>query len=249
MSNNKKQIQLGKIKADIIGQNICPELAKTATQLVFGDGSVDADIVFIGEAPGKNEDLQGLPFVGAAGKFLDEMLASIGMKRGGVYITNIVKYRPPNNRDPLPEEKQAFLPFLQAQLEVIKPKIVATLGKHSTNCFLPDMQISAIHGQPKRVRVIKSNPPRVGGQDVDGVQGSKEKRATRTSGTKSESRTQLTPQSATKLVGASGSARRQDELVLIILPLFHPAAALYNAGLKSTLLDDFARIPAILKQL
>lgn len=197
-----KQARLEQIKTEIVAQNICPDLAKQATQLVFGDGSVDADIVFIGEAPGKNEDLQGLPFVGAAGKFLNEMLASIGLERQDVYITNIVKYRPPNNRDPLPEEKQAFLPFLQAQLEVIKPKIVATLGKHSTNCFLPDMQISQIHGQPKRIRVK-----------------------------------------------GKGLRAEQDELVLVILPLFHPAAALYNGGMRQTLIDDFARIPTIINKL
>ena len=202
MSTKTKQQELERIQSDIIGQNICPELAKTATQLVFGDGSVDGDIVFIGEAPGKNEDLQGLPFVGAAGKFLDEMLASIGLERKDVYITNIVKYRPPNNRDPLPEEKQAFLPFLQAQLEVIKPKIVATLGKHSTNCFLPDMQISQIHGQPKRIRV-------------------------------------------------KGKGLRAEQAIAtwVILPLFHPAAALYNGAMRQTLLDDFALIPAILNKL
>ena len=202
MSTKTKQQELERIQSDIIGQNICPELAKTATQLVFGDGSVDGDIVFIGEAPGKNEDLQGLPFVGAAGKFLDEMLASIGLERKDVYITNIVKYRPPNNRDPLPEEKQAFLPFLQAQLEVIKPKIVATLGKHSTNCFLPDMQISQIHGQPKRIRV-------------------------------------------------KGKGLRAEQAIAtwVILPLFHPAAALYNRAMRQTLLDDFALIPAILNKL
>ena len=202
MSTKTKQQELERIQSDIIGQNICPELAKTATQLVFGDGSVDGDIVFIGEAPGKNEDLQGLPFVGAAGKFLDEMLASIGLERKDVYITNIVKYRPPNNRDLLPEEKQAFLPFLQAQLEVIKPTIVATLGKHSTNCFLPDMQISQIHGQPKRIRV-------------------------------------------------KGKGLRAEQAIAtwVILPLFHPAAALYNGAMRQTLLDDFALIPAILNKL
>ena len=91
-----------------------PELAAAATQLVFGDGNPDADVVFIGEAPGKNEDLQGKPFVGAAGKFLNEMLAMIDLKREDIYITNIVKYRPPNNRDPFPEEKKAFLPYLQS---------------------------------------------------------------------------------------------------------------------------------------
>src|SRR5579884_3528710 len=126
-----KQAKLDEIVQQIINGDPVPELRKGATQLVFGDGNPDAEIVFIGEAPGKNEDLQGKPFVGAAGKFLNEMLEMIGMKREDVYITNIVKYRPPNNRDPYPEEKNVFLPFLQAQLEVIKPKIVVTLGRHS----------------------------------------------------------------------------------------------------------------------
>lgn len=187
MASKTKQELLDQIKVDIIKNNICPDLAKTATQLVFGDGNPDADIVFIGEAPGKNEDLKGLPFVGAAGKFLDEMLASIDLKRSDVYITNIVKYRPPNNRDPLPDEKEVFLPYLQSQLEVIKPKVVVTLGRHSTSCFLPGLSISAIHGQPKRLK----------GQ--------------------------------------------------VYLPLFHPAAALYNGGLRQTLLEDFSKIPAILE--
>ena len=101
-----KQKALDNLAAEIIKDKICPDLAAQATQLVMGDGNADADIVFIGEAPGKNEDLQGKPFVGAAGKFLDEMLAAAGLQRQDVYITNIVKYRPPNNRDPLPEEKR-----------------------------------------------------------------------------------------------------------------------------------------------
>ena len=125
------QAQLDQIAAEIIAKNICPELADQATQLVLGDGNINADIVFIGEAPGKNEDEQGLPFVGAAGKFLNEMLAQAGMDRSDVYITNIVKYRPPNNRDPLPEEKKAFWPYLLRQLEIINPKVVITLGRHS----------------------------------------------------------------------------------------------------------------------
>src|SRR5665213_867629 len=100
-----KQAQLDRIKESILSDNVCPQLAATATQLVFGDGNPDAQVVFIGEAPGKNEDEQGLPFVGAAGRFLNEMLESIGLTRSDIYITNIVKYRPPNNRDPLPEEK------------------------------------------------------------------------------------------------------------------------------------------------
>src|SRR6476646_8428368 len=106
-----KPQQLDELKQRILDDNVCPELAAQATQLVFGDGNPDADIVFIGEAPGKNEDLQGKPFVGASGKFLNEMLEMIGLKREDVYITNIVKYRPPGNRDPLPDEKKTFLPY------------------------------------------------------------------------------------------------------------------------------------------
>src|ERR1700733_14789664 len=135
-----KQIELEAIKKDILKDKVCPELAASATQLVFGDGNLDAEIVFIGEAPGKNEDEQGLPFVGAAGKFLNEMLAAAGLERRDVYITNIVKYRPPNNRDPLPEEKKAFWPYLLKQLQIIEPKVVITLGRHSMEYFLPDMK-------------------------------------------------------------------------------------------------------------
>jgi DNA polymerase len=105
-----KPALLKKVADDIVSQNICPELAAQATQLVPGDGNANADIVFIGEAPGKNEDLQGIPFVGAAGKFLNIMLESVGLERSDIFITNIVKYRPPNNRDPYPEEKSACLP-------------------------------------------------------------------------------------------------------------------------------------------
>jgi len=98
--SNKQQL-LDEIKQKIVGDQVCPELASTATNMVFGDGNPDAALVFIGEAPGKNEDLQGKPFVGAAGKFLNEMLASVGLRREDIYITNIVKSRPPLNRDPL----------------------------------------------------------------------------------------------------------------------------------------------------
>lgn len=184
-----KQESLRGIKQSILDNKVCPELAAQATQLVFGEGSPDAELLFIGEAPGKNEDMQGKPFVGAAGKFLNEMLESVGLNRDDVYITNIVKYRPPNNRDPLPDEKAAFLPYLQAQIEVIQPKLVIPLGRHSMNCFLPDLQISKVHGQPKRFR----------GQ--------------------------------------------------VYMPLYHPAAALYNGGMRNILLEDFARIPSILKKI
>src|SRR5437762_10406095 len=140
MSQKSKQDQLDMIKAKILADDPAPELRKGATQLVFGDGNPAAEVVFIGEAPGKNEDEQGLPFVGAAGRFLNEMLEAIGLKRDDVYITNIVKYRPPNNRDPLPSEKTEFLPYLRSQLEVIKPKLVVTLGRHSMDSLLPGLQ-------------------------------------------------------------------------------------------------------------
>lgn len=195
-----KQAQLDAIREQIIKDDVCPELAAQATQLVFGDGNPDSEVVFIGEAPGKNEDIQGKPFVGAAGKFLNEMLEMIGLKREDIYITNIVKYRPPGNRDPLPEEKKAFLPYLQSQLEAISPKVVVTLGRHSTNCFLPDLQISQAHGQPKRVKLALKHDSK-------------------------------------------------DVLDVVILPLFHPAAALYNGGMRQTLIDDFATIPLIIKKL
>jgi len=182
-----KQAQIDQIKQRIVDENVCSHLAASATQVVMGDGNPDAPLVFIGEAPGKNEDLQGKPFVGAAGKFLEKMLASIGMKRQDVYITNIVKYRPPENRDPTDEEKAAFLPYLEDQLKVIKPKLIITLGRHSGMAFLPNLRISRDHGQPKKLN----------GQ--------------------------------------------------VYLPLYHPAAALYNSGMRETLLDDFAKIPRILE--
>lgn len=123
------------------------ELKKTATQAVPGVGNANAEIVFIGEAPGRSEDQQGKPFVGAAGKFLDEMLSIIGLKREDIYITNIVKYRPPNNRDPLPEEKAACREWLLEELKIISPKLIVFLGRHAMNNFFPELQISNAHGK------------------------------------------------------------------------------------------------------
>ena len=116
---SSNQAQLDEIQQKILDDKICPDLAEQATQLVFGEGNPDAELVFKGEAPGKNEDQTGKPFVGAAGRFLNDMLASIGLKRDDVYITNIGKYRPPNNRDPLPKEKSDFMPFLESNSMVI----------------------------------------------------------------------------------------------------------------------------------
>jgi uracil-DNA glycosylase len=129
-------------------------LKKTATQPVFGDGSNTADVVFIGEAPGKKEDQTGTPFVGAAGKFLNEMLNQAGLSRTDVYITNIVKYRPPNNRDPEPQEKLDCTPWLIEELKFIKPKLVVFLGRHSMGNFFPEAKIGDVHGTLLRKEII-----------------------------------------------------------------------------------------------
>ncbi len=184
-----KAAALAEIAQAIDADSVTLDLKAGATQLVFGVGDPDADVMFIGEAPGANEDKQGEPFVGAAGEFLNEMLSSIGMARNDVYITNVVKYRPPDNRDPSPGEVEAFRPYLEQQLAVIQPKLVVFLGRHAMNVFLPELKISQAHGRPVRK----------GGQ--------------------------------------------------VYLPLFHPAAALYNGGMRETLMTDFARIPVILQKI
>lgn len=125
-------------------------LKSTATQAVPGDGNPDADIMFVGEAPGKKEDEQGVPFVGAAGKFLAEMLSGVGLKREDIYITNVVKYRPPDNRDPLPEEIASCMPWLHEQIRIIRPKVIVTLGRHAMEHFVPGKKISEVHGQAFR---------------------------------------------------------------------------------------------------
>lgn len=185
---NKREL-LEQLKADILEADVCPQLREQATQLVIGDGNPDADIVFIGEAPGKQEDEQGLPFVGASGRFLNEMLDAAGLVRSDVYITNIVKYRPPNNRDPLPEEKKEFWPYLMRQLDIINPKVVITLGRHSGAAFIPDLAISRDHGHARRVR--------------------------------------------------------HNSHEFLVIPLYHPAAALYNGSMRQTLIDDFLAAKAL----
>jgi len=193
MTDPTKQQLMDVLAAEIVANDVCPELAATAQRLVMGDGNLDADIVFIGEAPGKKEDETGLPFVGASGKFLDEMLTSVNLTRQDVYITSIVKYRPPKNRDPKPAEKAAFWPYQLRQLEIIQPKVVVTLGKHSLGYFLPGAKIAEVHGQASRVTI--------------------------------------------------------DGLDLIVIPLFHPAAALYRRSLRETLLADFLKVPELITQL
>ncbi len=181
--NLTKSKLLAQLAADIVTDDVCPDLREQATQLVLGDGNPGAEIVFIGEAPGKKEDELGLPFVGASGRFLNEMLAAAGLVREDVYITNIVKYRPPNNRDPSPEEKREFWPYLMKQLEIISPKVIITLGRHSGMCFIPELVISKDHGHARKVKY--------------------------------------------------------HEHEFLVIPLYHPAAALYNGGMRQTLIDDF----------
>lgn len=208
-----KQAQLDQIAADIVKNNICPDLAKTAKHLVPGEGNPDANIVFVGEAPGKKEDETGRPFVGASGKFLEELLASIGLERKDVFVTSILKYRPPNNRDPKPVEKAESWPYMLAQLQIIAPKLVVTLGRHSAMQFLPNFQMGRDHG--KAQKWSRQNGWRPLGD----------------------------PRRAERREHDGGRMGRQDPaLRLSILPLYHPAAALYNGSLRQTIINDFETI-------
>ncbi len=155
---------------------------------VPGEGPHSATIMLIGEGPGFFENEQGRPFVGQAGKFLEELLQKAGLKRQDVFITNVVKCRPPSNRDPLPPELQACGFYLERQIEAINPRVIVTLGRFSMAKFLPNAKISDIHGQASTVR----------GR--------------------------------------------------LIVPMYHPAAALHQPSLKSTVEQDFAHLPDILKQ-
>ena len=125
-------------------------LAKTRTRAVPGEGPEDATIMFIGEAPGWHEDQQGRPFVGPAGQFLEQLIASIGMRRDQVVIANVIKCRPPDNRDPLPDEILACRPWLQRQIEVISPRMIITLGRYAMAMFFPGKSIGKIHGVPHK---------------------------------------------------------------------------------------------------
>ncbi|MCX8007521.1 MAG: uracil-DNA glycosylase [Coriobacteriia bacterium] len=165
----------------------CP-LARTRTNLVFGVGSPRARLMFIGEAPGRNEDLQGEPFVGAAGKLLDELLASIGLDRSEVYIANVLKCRPPGNRDPLPEEMEQCTPFLEQQVRLVDPEVIATLGNFATRHVLKTQAgITRLRGRLFR------------------------------------------------------SAGRK------VVPIYHPAAALYDRTKQDVLFEDFQRLKAVLE--
>lgn len=196
MKLEQKQAKLDAISKRIINREIDIDLAKDCLNPVPGEGNANAELMFIGEAPGAQEDKQGRPFVGASGKFLAEMLESIGLKREDVFITNIVKFRPPENRDPKPEEIKACMPILFEQIEVIRPKLLIFLGRHSMNVFFPKLKISEAHGE-----MVKTNV-----QNPDG-----------------------------------------SEFEQNCLPLYHPAAALYNGSMRKVLLEDFAKIPKLLE--
>ena len=129
-------------------------LAQGRTQVVFGVGDPHADLMFVGEAPGFHEDKQGIPFVGQAGKLLDKLLAGIGLDRTQVYVCNVLKCRPPGNRDPVPDEKEACEPYLFRQVELIRPKVIASLGNHATKQLSgKDIGITRVHGQEQRIRL------------------------------------------------------------------------------------------------
>lgn len=169
----------------------CPkcDLQFSRKNAVPGEGPANAKIMLIGEGPGFYENEQGRPFVGAAGKFLEELLGKIGMKREDVFITNVVKCRPPGNRDPLPDEIQICTSnYLNRQIEVINPKVIVTLGRHSMGLFLPDAKISSVHGQSMWVR----------GR--------------------------------------------------LIVPMYHPAAALHQQSLRPVLEKDFSRLPELISK-
>ena len=165
------------------------ELSKGRTNTVPGEGPENAEIMMIGEAPGFHEDREGRPFVGAAGKFLDELLGNIQLKRNQIYICNVLKCRPPQNRDPFPDEMEACKAYLDKQIELIKPKVIITISRFAMVRWFPDQKISSIHGQPKKVGDM------------------------------------------------------------VILPMYHPAAALHQPSLKAVLQEDFNKIPQILKEM
>jgi len=181
-----QSLELKKI-ADAISNCKKCDLWHSRDKGVPGEGPIDAEIMFIGEGPGFHENMQGRPFVGAAGDLLIELLSAIGMTREQVFITNVVKCRPPGNRDPLPEELEACNPYLEKQLQIINPKVIVTLGRYSMARFIPQAKISEIHGQPVNVKGM------------------------------------------------------------LIVPFFHPAAALHRPSLRPAVEEDFAKLPDLIR--
>ncbi len=186
-SDRSDERTLDSIANQIKGCTAC-ELCRSRTHAVPGEGNRNARIMLIGEGPGYHEDQQGRPFIGNSGKFLGELLGKAGLTREDVFITNVVKCRPPGNRDPMPDEIAACSAYLDAQLELIDPDVVVTLGRFSMQRWFLNERISKIHGEPRE----------------DGKR--------------------------------------------LIVPMYHPAAALHQAALRSTIEDDFARLPKILAE-
>lgn len=178
--------ELNQIADKVRACTLC-QLYKGATKGVPGEGPATAEIMLIGEGPGFHEDQQGRPFVGAAGKFLDELLAHINLKRSDIFITNVVKHRPPNNRDPFPEEIEACRPWLDQQIALIQPQVIVTISRFAMARWFPNEKISTIHGKAKRF----------------------------------------------------GN--------LMVVPMFHPAAALHNENLKPLLIQDFKKLPGYIE--
>lgn len=179
--------KLADIASEVKDCTLC-ELHRTATHGVPGEGNAEARVMFIGEGPGWHEDQQGKPFVGNSGKFLTELIESAGLKREDVFITNIVKHRPPGNRDPLPDEITACSTYLERQIEAIDPEVIVTLGRHSMSRYFPGERISKIHGKAKK------------------------------------------------------------EGTRLVVPMYHPAAALHNGSLRATIEEDFGRLPKMLAE-
>lgn len=184
-----KQELLDELK-EKMKKDVSLPLREGATQLVFGEGNPDTDLYFLGEAPGYYEDREGRPFVGLAGKLLDQLIQSVGLARSDVYISNVVRFRPPANRDPLPEEIAAFTPYVDKEIEIIDPKVIVTLGRFSMNKFLPEARISSVHGQVFNV-------------DYKG--------------------------------------RNQ-----VVIPMYHPAAALRSTAILASIKEDFQKIKEFL---
>lgn len=222
-NNNNRTKLLRKIKDEVVNLYKSPlykERIKNRVFSVIGEGSYHAKIMFIGEAPGKNEAKTGRPFCGASGKILDELLASVGIDRKDVYITNIVKDRPPLNRDPLPKEIKIYGPFLDRQIDIIQPEVIATLGRFSMDYIMKkfglDTQlkpISQMHGKVFEVEVEY-------GPDFS-------------SSTKGRDRKIEDPRFANRF---SNEANRDK---IKIMPLYHPAVAIYNRNTKAVLTKDF----------
>jgi DNA polymerase len=155
MSPEDRRAQLNEVYRQACVCTLCPQLAAARTTVVFGAGHADADLMFVGEAPGANEDEQGVPFVGQAGKLLDRLLEEIGLARGDVFIANVLKCRPPQNRDPLPQEIDACQAYLFRQLDLIRPRVVCTLGNFSTKLLRadPGTGITRLHGREEVRRI------------------------------------------------------------------------------------------------